>query len=303
MPVPLVVVELPAADVNTPQTVAMLEACSTALGSGKCVSAESADDEASALAVVSWGGSERLRARVEVGRRRDAREAFRSREIVFQTNDEPNERFRTVGFTIASLASEIDQGAEPASATATELAPRAPPEVHTQSWRPLTFSAGVLTGPGLDTGLHRLGISGRAGYFPQRLPLFATISVSYAVRSRDERGVAVSWLTPALGAGAVATLPLDFAVRARVEGLYERVVADAEDSALGLTEQASRWVFGGRAGLDLVWPQRGAVGALLVFDLEKLAGTTTVNAFGTRVGSADPIHYDFGVALELRADP
>jgi hypothetical protein len=299
MPVPIVVVELPAAELERPETAALFEACSSALGDGQCVPAGGRDGDASAFAAVSWADGERLKVLVTVGR--DRGRNWRSRELVFQPGDAAGERSRTVGFTIASLAVEI----EPPSPALEPPSPgiERPAELPAPGRRSLAVNTGVLTGPGLDRGLHRLGASLRGAYFPPRLPLFATVSMTYALRSPDNQGVAVSWLTPGLGAGLALSLPESFSVRVRLEGVVERIRAEADDPFSSRSEQAARSVFGGRGGVELAWPETASIGAVLFTDLTRLAGQTAIHAFGTTAGVAPATTYDFGVALELRLEP
>src|SRR6188508_178369 len=104
MPVPLLIVELPASDVGRPETAALLEACTAGLGAGRCEIREGPPVEAAtAVAVVAFRGPDHSSALVEVGRRSAAGQAWLSDELVFQPGDPVAERFRALGLTMATL--------------------------------------------------------------------------------------------------------------------------------------------------------------------------------------------------------
>jgi hypothetical protein len=107
MPLPLVVVEVPAQDRGAPETSALIEACTVGLGSGRCELTQAHNAESvSAVAIVSWRDLERLSALVEVGRVRQPSESWRSEELRFKPEDQQVERFRTLGLAIATLFQE-----------------------------------------------------------------------------------------------------------------------------------------------------------------------------------------------------
>src|SRR5450631_4019 len=107
MPLPLVVVEVPAQDRTAPETSALIEACTAGLGSGRCELTQAGNaDSVSAVAIVSWRDKERLSALVEVGRVRQPSESWRSEELRFKPEDQQVERFRTLGLAIATLFRE-----------------------------------------------------------------------------------------------------------------------------------------------------------------------------------------------------
>src|SRR5450631_909950 len=141
MPLPLVVVEVPAQDRTAPETSALIEACTAGLGSGRCELTQAGNaDSVSAVAIVSWRDKERLSALVEVARVRQPSESWRSEELRFKPEDRQVERFRTLGLAIATLFREASlqlakRAAGTPDAAATEKKP-APPLRGTTTRRP-----------------------------------------------------------------------------------------------------------------------------------------------------------------------
>lgn len=104
MPVPILVVEVPAQDRGAKETSALIEACTAGLRGGRCELTQNRNLEpGSAVAIVSWRNGERLGALVEVGEQREQGAVWRSQELAFKPEDQRLERFRALGFAIAAL--------------------------------------------------------------------------------------------------------------------------------------------------------------------------------------------------------
>jgi hypothetical protein len=162
MPAPLLIVELPANEPVGPETAALVRACSEGLGSGRCVLAQDRPAEpAAAVAVVSWRSSAELGAVVEVGRRRHQTQSWRSEELSFLPQDQRMERFRTVGFAIATLFREAEQQDETERATGKKAAPaERPPSASTRAKAPPTGDTGkppTRRGASANTGTPHAG--------------------------------------------------------------------------------------------------------------------------------------------------
>jgi hypothetical protein len=131
MPVPLLIVELPASDVDRPETATLLEACTAGLGAGRCEVRQGPPAEAAtAVAVVAFRGPDHLSALVEVGRRSAEGQAWLSDELAFQPSDPVTERFRALGLTMATLFRELEApkaSSDPSKAAKSEAARPAPP--------------------------------------------------------------------------------------------------------------------------------------------------------------------------------
>src|SRR5882724_1435592 len=107
MPLPLVVVEVPAQDRAAPESTVLLQACTKGLGSGRCELTEPPNaGPVSAVAIVSWRDENRLSALVEVARLQQPSEGWRSEELRFKADDRRIERFRALGLAIATLYRE-----------------------------------------------------------------------------------------------------------------------------------------------------------------------------------------------------
>ncbi len=118
-----VVVLMPAADARGPDARALAAACTAALREGECVVGESAPPAAIAVATVTVRGAGKIRVDVDVRATAGAPARHPSRDLVFRDADPMAERWKSVGFAVASMSgAAIDVGLEPSSP---EEAPRA----------------------------------------------------------------------------------------------------------------------------------------------------------------------------------
>jgi hypothetical protein len=318
MPGPLVIVELPTVDTTLPEAAALVRACSEGLGSGgRCELSSRAEEPAAAVAVVSLRDADALEALVEVGSRRLRSRPWRSQEITFQPQDQRLERFRTLGFAIATLFREtqVQQRTEPATRSAeittaantksdtslgisepARLAPR-----HSLGW----LSGGAVTG--YDHRLPsawRWGAQLAIGVAPLKLPLFFGVSASYALAEVDldaqaMPALSLSWTTFGVGLGGYVRLPAELELRGGVQAVLVDIVAGATDSERGQHE-ARRRMLGGQVGIELVGLNSRRWGLALGAHLQQLTGATSIAMYDRPAATVAAFSWFLTASAELR---
>lgn len=237
--------------------------------------------------MVTW--TDAANARVEVGVEQVDGAGWRVRELRFQPEDPPAERWRAAGFTIALLVGEktfADEPVEPAP-------PTAPSEA--SPFRALDLKA--LTGTGAEGGW-RFGGELAALLGLPASAWFGSVSVRYALAPEPAPGVELRWLDLALGAGLRRDLWADVSGRARLELLLESVAASAERAGASASQNA--WVPGVRLGGDVIWPGLGQWGLVASVDVFWLDGSTPVTIAGERVAASAGAGVTLGLGLEGR---
>jgi hypothetical protein len=278
---PIVLVELPAADAADINAPALIAACSSGLRRGTCAVEEAPNGErATAVAIVVWLDPEHLRARIDVGRRAEQRAGWQVRELSFHEQDALPERWRSVGLAIAGVVGEATllEPAKPAPARATEPKPIAPRARATErDWR-------VDLGPTLENGVS--GGAPSAGAWLDlawqccgSVPLELTLSAANAWSVRDTAGVATRFST--LGAGVGVTLHVSeaLAVRGSALAALEVVDAGATDPVSGAHASGSRSLFAGVGRVQASWPASSALSGVLGLEITQLSGATGVHLF------------------------
>ena len=166
MPLPPVVIELSASDAASPNTRALVDACTNAVTDGECrVGTE--EPNARAVVIVSWDAEHR-RAHVEIGTKRDGAQRWASRDVGFREADPEPERWRAVGLVIGTLVGESERETPSANAqppmtrrtppATTTSAPSTPPKRPVEAHpRHAWLGAEAAAGPALDDGTWRLG--------------------------------------------------------------------------------------------------------------------------------------------------
>jgi hypothetical protein len=174
-----------AGEADAPATQAMIEALREAVGGEIVASVREtpgplSDDEllelerasgSGAVATVNWAGDLRLQARVRLHLRASGR--WVERDLGFATTDDPRERGRTLGFTLASMLP--DRGVAPAR-------PRAPVLVETAPVAPpgrLALDALVLGSLGVNGNADGLG-----GGFAVRYSLWPSLALRAELAGR-----------------------------------------------------------------------------------------------------------------------
>lgn len=312
----LVAIEVSGAGLPAEQRSALESACSQALG-GRCVVgglhlAEAPD----AVAVIALD-AQVLHAQVEVGRRHHERRIWLARELTFEPEDAPTERFRAIGLTVATLVGDVQEREEQERKTreqATADEPPAPPApaapvgvaretAVARRERPaggllVLASTGVLAGPGLEEGWIRSGGFVRSSLRVGTFFLSPTLWFSYALRPVDSDGLSATWLTTSAGVAAAGEWGrLDLSTRFRLEGALERF---AVEQTLAPVDSGSRWVPGLRAGADVAWPARGLLGAVLGADLWVFQSGTRVVVAGREAARAASRNFTLSLGVELR---
>ena len=289
--------EAPAAYVAT-----LLRACSSALRAGRCERAQPGLSVGPAPFVVRVVTSDGLQFELLVDAD-DAHPAV-SRALVFRSADAVEERWRSVGLSIASLAGEArptpavepapsPPGPAPLTPPPNPPAPRAP---EVDAWR---IGAGLQTGKGASDAPPRLG-----GYLAlsHGLPFKATfglVTARYAVGRAPEPLVELEWVTLGAGAG-VSLLREPVTLRLQTAALAQVVAASVTDRTSGQSSSASRWLGGGLIGLELRWPGQGPLGALLGAEVARLSGGTAVRLNQRSVAQSPALQWGFVVGLEYR---
>lgn len=314
-PAPTVVIDAPAADRASPLAPLMIEVCSHGIAEGRCALASDEEDaeqaRARAVAILSWADAAHRVARIEVGLRLADRAQWLSRTIEFRPEDAPPERWRAVGLIIATLVGDVLHEEPPPPSPApppvapvpppapeTAIAPVASPvprRTHDLAWLDL----GLLLAPGLDTGAARRGAALHASWAPWLPPVFATLGVSFAGAPRDgATSVGATWTTVWAGAGAVVSAAGN-ALRfdGRLEGVVQLLDASVTTPAAA---DGSRWLGGGRIGLDVAWMPDASFGVVASAEGSLLAGATTVDVQGAPKGRDAPDGLGFAGLLGIR---
>ncbi len=123
-----IVVELPPTELPSLYTETLLDSCDTGMQQGaKCVTSSEGAPEPTklAVAIVSWKGSDHREARIEVGLRAGTSVRWQARVVTFSAGDLEIERWRTLGFAVATLVKGAVDAAPDAGADrpASVLAP------------------------------------------------------------------------------------------------------------------------------------------------------------------------------------
>jgi hypothetical protein len=307
----------------------LLDACGRAVKNGGCVERGTAgSEEATIVAVVTWRGNEHVRLEIVL---RDAPQKV-EREIDFGPHDAPEERWRTTGLVVGTLASvlsrnelpsvgELPEAPEaPKSETkavpqpAPESVPQPEPEAKDVLLRPPRTGPGrapartraliqlsALLAPALGGGPMRSGaeLGGRLR-FPAT-PIEPSLAVAYSETLSDVDGVGVRMFDAFAGFSVTGALGGPFSAVAHGEGFVRWLEASVGSTASSSPTALPRVLGGARIGLDglvrLADPLSAFVGAAGVFS----AGSTDVTIHHRFIGSLPALSYELraGVSLAL----
>jgi hypothetical protein len=316
-PSPPVVVEMSASDASTPYARVLVAACSDGLrGGGPCgLESTAVSDPGRAVAIVSWDGTGRGTATIEVGVRRGARAEWLTRRVTFDPSDAEVERWRSVGLIIATLVgSESARDAAPPSAHAVPPAPAPPskpvprdpappaPSLPGPSWF-FELGADLARGGGDIVGAG--GPNGRIGAAFRSTAVFVTGSVRYEVEPHATSQVRLEWGWASVGVGLAAPLA-DGALL--VEGRFEPTAGVIRASVSGGSPQQSGALFGAREGGALTWWWGRSFGLSLSLELLETTRSTVVtvsNASGAGaipVATAQWLGWSGGLGLRFRTE-
>ncbi|HEX4336363.1 MAG TPA: hypothetical protein VH062_10650 [Polyangiaceae bacterium] len=183
--------------------------------------------------------------------------------------------------------------APPANADAAPSRERRTPG--TEQPLPRRFWAGLslLTGSGLEAGAPRFGVGADASYRFATLPFFARLSVGYASRGEDSRGVSVQWESATLGAGAVVgsdALRLEPRIAVGIENLHAGVV----DPVTRRSDSGNRFGASAHFGLDGVW-QLGRFGLVATVEVAEAHSPTRIVVEDSAAGSVAATSWAIGL--------
>jgi hypothetical protein len=336
MPLPLIVVEIPAQDRAAPESSVLLEACTKGLGSGRCELTEPANaGPVSAIAIVSWRDEDRLSALVEVARVQQ-REGWRSEELRFKAEDRRIERFRTLGLAIATLFREasLPQSSEeagtpsPAATVKQQSAPAQREEAKSARAKPSAAKAKpnnaaeaeqAQAGASTDARDARRGAQAwlsagaLAAYDPElrdwnyggelrlavgaaAFPGFVSALGSYS-SGPDLGEVSLDWAT--LGAGPGLRFNLSPSVELR--GVVHAVAVDVSGRASeqGRISRQNAWVPGVGLALELALHAGGRLSGAVGAQVQQLAGNVPIREHEQLVGTVGKTTLGITLTLEF----
>ena len=296
MPLPGVLVDIAPPEPPAEAVETLLRACNDGLRFGECRTGVSEEDDTRASASVVWLDQDRYCAEIDVSPTREHMDDGSAVRICFEPTDPELERWRAVGFTIATLA---DREAPPEVASQAEVGPRPPaptPEIQRgwASW----LGLGILAGPGLDSGGSRWGIRASATQDLAQSPLLVTGSFRWTMSANDDP-VSARWAGFSLGMGGHATA-VDTRLSFRFEIIAENLSVVARDPRTGATDEGDRWVPGFMLGGGVAWPSRGPVALHLGGEAWRLRDGTAVTLFDRRVASWPAFGWSLAAGLDLR---
>ena len=332
MPLPLVVVEVPALDAAAPEVSTLIEACTAGLGRGRCELTQNRKLESvTAVAIVSWRGGKELGALVEVSRLGEPSEVWRSDELKFKSGDQRRERFRTIGFAIAALfreaLPELAQGDPRLGAPTTSSkstgkpTPRLPPMPRSTSAPPrhaegssasrdlarpalstrrqpeAWLSIGTFTSYDSESSAWHSGGQLKIAVSASGFSGFLCASGSYAVGHAPSR-TSLGWFTVGLGPGLRLPLAPRFELRSVVRGLMVNISGSASEA--GRTSRQSVWVPGAGLELELGIQASDHLGVTLGGEVQRLAGSVPIREHNEPVETVGKTALGVALTLELR---
>ncbi|HEY4156591.1 MAG TPA: hypothetical protein VGM29_00785 [Polyangiaceae bacterium] len=281
---PIVLVELPAADAADDNAPALIAACSSGLRRGKCATEEAPNGErASAVAIVEWLDAAHLHARIDVGRRAEQRASWQMRELSFHEQDEMSERWRSVGLAIAGVVGEATllEPPKPPPPPAPPMPPKARLRVAAPS---ISRSFRVALGPALETGVSArkpaLGGCFDVGFRPSRdLPLELDATAAQAWSVARSSTIDTRFATLGVGLGGIFRPLPSFELRAAVFAALDSVTASATNPNTNEAASGSRWLPAGLVRLQANWPAQSPVSGVLGLEIIQLSGGTALKTF------------------------
>lgn len=309
----VVLVEMATADSAPEPAAALVETCREGMkGRGTCLIAEAprqpSATETYAVAVVTWDGPAHKQARVEIGFREGARTDWRNRSIAFVPQDPDLERWRSVGFAIATLVGEGLSAAPPDAG----VIPTARPDAQTTSearveparpapdaleGRRVAVDAAFVVGRGAATHSPSMGASLDASI---RIASNWSVQLgtSYAVQNVGTDDLTIRWISGSAGASGSVRLTSSLALEGRLQAHLVHVRGDATDPATTGAGDAATWLVGARAGVGCSWMFSDRFGAVVGADATLTPGTTEFVAHGQPLARIAP--FDVSAHAGLR---
>jgi hypothetical protein len=297
--------ELATADESAPQAQLLLEACDVAMRPARCVLGrdERAAAEGTAIAIVRWGG-DHTEARIEVGLRMHGVATWRKRTMSFSRADPEDERWRTVGYAVATLVGEGASGEKSKPTGGDGPSPTASPNSGhggqdsdrgegARAWVDAQFvlAAGV---PGFA-----LAPGGEMRF--SSVVLCHRCFVSVALQGTFQRWaldtVSVLQGSASWGGGVVVLrLPrLDLAVRA--EALLDLIDATGIDPTTGNAGSGRQWGVGFAEWVDGVWMWSTRVGLVAGVGFREMTAATELTGHGQGLVHLPAVHFDSAAGL------
>jgi hypothetical protein len=335
MPLPLVVVEVPAQDRAAPESTVLLEACTSGLGGGRCeLTGPPNSGGASAIAIVSWRDEDRLSALVEVARVQQPSEGWRSEELRFKPEDRRVERFRTLGLAIATLfreaslpRSDATRAADQAAAAKKQAAPdnkakpahekpspakaelsntEEPEQTHAgastsarsaQHRAQAWVSAGAMAAYDPELGDWHYGGRLKLAFGAAAFPGFVSAFGSYSTGPALGE-VSLNWAALGGGPGLRFTLVPGVELRGVVNALAVDVSGQASEQ--GTTSRQSAWVPGVGLELELALRAGGRLSGALGVQVQQLAGHVPIHEHGQLINTVGKTTLEITLTLEFR---
>ena len=295
MPLPVVLVDIAPPEAPPPAVETLVRACSDGLRYGECVTAAEGR-QVRARASVIWLDQELFCAEVDVQPTTGHTGDEGAMRICFEPTDPDLERWRAVGFTIATLADREGPPEVAPQPKEKPPPPPAPPE-RPRGWE-TWLGLGALAGPGLENGGSRWGIRASATQDLAQSPLLITGSFRWTMSVGDDP-VAARWAGFSLGMGGHTTA-IDTRFSVRFEIITENLSVVARNPRTGATEEGDRWVPGFLLGGGLAWPGRGPVAVQVGGDAWRLRDGTAVTLYDQRVAGWRAVGWSLLAGLELR---
>lgn len=329
---PVIAVDVAPADASAANVATMLEACTLGLPRGRCIGGEaslsSSSESLVAVAVVTWS-ADGLEVHVELGKRAEQHKGWLGQTLEFHSSDPLDERWRTTGFAIASLAGRAEvivptKDDDDRSVTGDTPPPRLPRDESSdqvererrqrqkrsgeglpnpRTW--LALSVGPSMGRGLDDDSLRVGGWGKVAAWPFSLPVFVAGSLDASGAPAAPENLGVIWITPRLSLGfSFAHSATDLELRVGAGGVFEHVLLSATEAGGG-TDDAARWMLGVGLDAELSWPASGDLAGLFGFRFAHFDGGTGVVVDGTAAPSVPAVTYQFtvGAQWQLKTQP
>ena len=316
-----VVIEMLAADADTPFARVLVGACSEGLRDGGPCALEGATAGASAraVAIVSWDGEDRASAKIDVGVRRGGRADWHTRRVSFAASDAQAERWRSVGLIIATLVG-AETPPEPPAPVPPPTPPVPPPEKRPIAGtkesaglparrQPWFFEVGASGARGTADVVGAWGPAARAGLAFRSSPLFLTASLRYETEPQASAQASTQvhldwgWVTAGLGLAAPLGRAPDPPLL--VEVRLEPTVGVVRASAVGAADQWGA-LLGVREGLGITWWWARWLGPSLSAEALQTTRSTVVNVSNgtgaTEVAKAQWFGWSAGLGLRVRVE-
>jgi len=311
---PAIVVELPPADLPSLYADTLLDSCDIGMQErATCLTGSEAAEEATelAVAILSWKGSDHLEARIEVGLRAGDSVHWQARAVAFSAADLEIERWRTLGFAIATLVKGAVDAVPDAAAgrpssvpasVSTDVVPPAGEMTHAarDPWTGASVTAQFVVESGAPDHVLAIGGEIRLEYaFQGERWLFEGV-VGCTTQSLDVDHISVLRPSGSVG-GGVVLLKLGDRVRvtARLAVALELVQVSGQEPVSGVSDSAGRWVGGLEQGADLRWMWSQNIGAVVGAGVREAAGPTAILAHGAEVARVPALEWAGSVGVRV----